>query len=177
MLSNKKRFDFSESLSQLSIVDTQVAFKTIKSLASKFSTLVEESQLDYSQDQWKILPTAVPTLRHMMELPPKQFWPRQKSVTDGNRTLRFGLLSDFMCTMLALSYSLACVERIFLQISMINNKFTKRLYTTNFGKTNHRKGLPLVFFENHHHALLMIVKVEPVRLSILIAPAKVNQSV
>ena len=137
----KRRFDFSETsiLSQMCVLDPKVAMsvsnqrqpKSLAYLASKFPMLVEESQLDQLHDQWKMLPTAVSTLQHMTDLFPDQFWPQIKSVTDGNDTPKFGLLSDFMCTMLTLPHSSACVEQIFSQVNMVKNKFTNRLHTTN----------------------------------------------
>ena len=72
----KRRFDFSETsiLSQMCVLDPKVAMsasnqtrpKSLAYLASKFSMLVEESQLDQLHDQWKMLPTAVSTLQHMI---------------------------------------------------------------------------------------------------------------
>ena len=56
LCSQIKRFNFSESriLSQLNVINPKVAFSSQerpKSLASKFSTLVKELQLDYLQNQ------------------------------------------------------------------------------------------------------------------------------
>ena len=141
LCSQIKRFDFSETsiLSQMCVLDPKVAMnvsnqrrpESLAYLASKFPTLVEESQLDQMHDQWKMLPTAVSTLQHMTNLSPDQFWPQIKSLTDGNDTPKFGLLSDFMYTMLTLPHSSACVEQIFSQVNMVKNKFTNRLHTTN----------------------------------------------
>ena len=141
LCSQIKRFDFSETsiLSQMCVLEPKVAMsasnqrqpKSLAYLASKFPMLVEESQLDQLHDQWKMLPTAVSTLQHMTDLSPDQFWPQIKSVNDGNDSPKFGLLSDFMCTMFTLPHSSACVERIFSQVNMVKNKFINRLHTTN----------------------------------------------
>lgn len=54
------------------------------------------------------------------------FWAELKSMRDGNNELRFECLSKFMCGLLALPHSSACVERVFSQLKMVKTKQTSR---------------------------------------------------
>ncbi|KAK3881280.1 hypothetical protein Pcinc_014266 [Petrolisthes cinctipes] len=45
-------------------------------------------------------------------------------------TQKFKLLPDFMCSLLALPHSSACVERIFSQLNIIKTKRTNKLHVS-----------------------------------------------
>ena len=47
------------------------------------------------------------------------FWCELRSVKDGHGQAKFGQLSKFMCSLLALPHSSACVERVFSQVNLI----------------------------------------------------------
>lgn len=58
------------------------------------------------------------------------FWLELRTVKDGNNHPKFSLLSKFMCCLLALPHSSACVERIFSQLNIIKTKKTNRLHVS-----------------------------------------------
>src|SRR5688572_6548035 len=72
-----------------------------------------------------------PSLREQVakaELLHVQFWFKLSSIKDGNDHMKFGLLSNFMCGLMALPHSSACVERIFSQVNMAKTAQTNRLH-------------------------------------------------
>ena len=133
----RKRFPLSVDsiLSQLRVLDVEEAVtmschrtKSLVRLAAKFPDIVAEIDLDSLQDQWKLLPSAKVSLGHMTTFDPPRFWHSIKTIKDGNDEPKFGLLSDFMCTMMVLPHSSACVERVFSQVNMIKTPMTNRLH-------------------------------------------------
>lgn len=132
----RKRFPLSSSsmMAQLKLLDPVKALGTrlaadpnyvrpsIVQLAAHFPNLVPEFQLDSIQDHWRTLHYAKDSLSYLTNCDPPHFWKELGSVKDGNDERRFGILSDFMCTLLALPYSTAGVERIFSQVNLIKNK-------------------------------------------------------
>ena len=101
--------------------------KSIVKLALHFPTIVAEHELDALQDQWKTLPSAMYLLRNAVHMPPTSFWYEIRSVKDGHGDMKFGLLSNFMCHLLVLPHSSACVERIFSQVNIVKTDLTNRL--------------------------------------------------
>lgn len=132
----RKRFPLTRDsvLAQMRVIDVEEALsheKRIQSiipLASNFPTLVCEIELDNLQDQWKSLANSKQSLGEMVKLEPAIFWFNIRSVKDGNDQLKFGLLSRFMCGLIALPHSSACVERIFSQINMVKTAQTNKLH-------------------------------------------------
>lgn len=85
--------------------------------------LVKDDELDVLQDQWTDLLYAKETVKNLNENA-TTFWSELKTVKDGNNEPRFACLSKFMCGLVALPHSSACVERVFLQLNMIKTKQT-----------------------------------------------------
>ena len=131
----KKRFPFQDDsvLAQLCILDPKVAtsterqVKSIAYLAVKFPSLVEEEHLDELQDQWRALLYAKEALTNLVNLKPSSFWYELRFLKDGNGQPKCCLLSYFMCGLLALPHSSACVERVFSQVNLVKTKQTNRL--------------------------------------------------
>jgi hAT family C-terminal dimerisation region/N-terminal of Par3 and HAL proteins len=132
----RKRFPLSSDsvLAQLRVLDVDEAMrsddkrtKSIIKLASQFPNVVQETDLDLLQDEWKALPSAKESLRNFTDFDPPKFWSSIKVIRDGNDQPKFGVLSDFMCTMIVLPHSSACVERVFSQVNIIKTPRTNRL--------------------------------------------------
>lgn len=66
--------------------------------------LVKEDDLDELQDQWRDLLYTRSALEKMSKQA-TTFWSEIKKVKDGNDMCKFGLLSKFMCSLLALPHS------------------------------------------------------------------------
>lgn len=131
----RKRFTFEEqsvlallrALEPSEALSPQRNMKSISQLAVHFPMLVKEEDLDKLQDQWRDLLYT----RSSLEKISKQattFWSELKNVKDGNNICKFGLLSQFMCSLLALPHSSASVERIFSQLNLIKTNKTNRLH-------------------------------------------------
>lgn len=135
-LQMKKRFPFEESsiiamlkaMNPAEALSTDRNLKSIGKLAVHFPTLIKEEELDALQDQWRDLLYAKETLKGLSQSA-TVFWNDLLSVKDGNNKAKFDLLSKFMCGLLALPHSSACVERIFSQINNIKTKQSNRLCT------------------------------------------------
>jgi hypothetical protein len=121
-------------LAHMRVIDVKTALmhekrmESIIPLASFFPKLVSEIELDNLQDQWKSLAVSKQSLGEMVKLEPAIFWFNLRLIKDGNDHSKFGLLSSFMCEIMALPISSACVERIFSQINMIKTTQTNKLH-------------------------------------------------
>ena len=51
----------------------------------------------------------------------------ENKVTDANNEKKFDVLTDLMCTLMALPHSSACVERVFSKVNLVKNKQTNKL--------------------------------------------------
>lgn len=130
----KLRFTFEEDsvLAMLKSLDPQEALsphrnmRSLVKLALHFPTLVKEEDLDKLDDQWRDLMYFKTSLVSISDSPTK-FWLELGDVKDGNNQPKFNILSTFMCSLLALPHSSACVERIFSQLNRIKTKDTNRL--------------------------------------------------
>jgi hypothetical protein len=58
---------------------------------------------------------------------PPAFWLQVTQITDGNAKPKFDVLSELMCTLVALPHSSACVERIFSQVNIVKTKQCNKL--------------------------------------------------
>ncbi|XP_076054955.1 uncharacterized protein LOC143033422 [Oratosquilla oratoria] len=132
----KKRFPFEENslIAMLKVVEpaealsTKRDLKSLGKLAVHFPTLIKEDELDLLQEQWRDLLYARDTLKGISQSA-TVFWNDLLSVKDGNNKEKFNLLATFMCNLLALSHSSACIERIFSQINQVKTKQSNRLDT------------------------------------------------
>lgn len=130
----KKRFPLQEDcvLAKLQIIEPKEAMnpdrrvKSIAELAMHFPTLVKEKDLDDLEDQWQDLLSAKESLRGVNDKA-TSFWQEIRTVKDGNNHVKFNVLSDLMCGLLALPHSSACVERVFSTVNIIKTKQTNRL--------------------------------------------------
>lgn len=99
-------------------------------LAVKFPTIISEDHLDRLSDQWRELASYKNDLGHLVndyiEDPPA-FWLGLQEVTDANEQTKFDVLCNFMCTLLALPHSSACVERVFSKVNLVKTKQTNKL--------------------------------------------------
>ena len=55
---------------------------------------------------------------------PIEFWDEPQAVKDGNNETKFEFLGTFMCNLLVLLHSSACVNRVFLQVNVIKTAAT-----------------------------------------------------
>lgn len=130
----KKRFTFDQEsvLSLLKIIDPKESLSprrnkdSIIKIALYFPTLVNEEELDILEDQWKDLLYVKESLNNLSESA-TTFWLELRSVKDGNNEPKFNLLSRFMCNLLALPHSSACVGRVFSQLNMVKTRQRNRL--------------------------------------------------
>lgn len=99
---------------------------TIARLASYFPRLVKEEDLDVLEDQWQDLLYSKESLKSLSHKV-TSFWQDLRTVRDGNNREKFAVLSKFMCDLLSLPHSSACVERVFSQVNMIKSKHANRL--------------------------------------------------
>jgi len=99
--------------------------------AAKFPQLISEENLDKLDDEWRALQFANDTVKGLgVDMNPVQFWDALMSVKVGNGDLTYGTLGKFMCTLLALPHSSACVERIFSEVNMVKTPQTNRLHAS-----------------------------------------------
>jgi hypothetical protein len=134
----RKRFPLSSDsvLSQLRVLDVdqslsnECRLKSLVPLASKFPSLVAETELDDLQDEWKCLLNTKESLKHISTNEPEIFWYKLRTIKDGTDQSKFGQLSKFMCGIMALPHSSACVERIFSQVNMVKTHVTNRLFVS-----------------------------------------------
>lgn len=128
-------FDEDGILAMLRVLDPKEALspqrslRSISKLAVNFPTVIKEEDLDRLQDEWKDLLHFKESLRNMSDSA-TTFWLELRTVKDGNNHPKFSLLSKFMCCLLALPHSSACVERIFSQLNIIKTKKTNRLHVS-----------------------------------------------
>ena len=130
----KKRFPFEVDsvLSMLRVFEPKEALssnrtlQTIAKLAVHFPSVVKKEDLDELQEQWRDLLYSKDSL-HSLNMKMTTFWCELRSVKDGCGKAKFDLLSKFMCSLLALPHSSACVERVFSQVNLMKNKQTNRL--------------------------------------------------
>lgn len=133
----RKRFAFEEDsiLAMLRVVDPKEALSderslhSIVKLAVKFPTLIKEEDLDDLQDEWKDLLHFKESLKNMSDSA-TNFWHELRTVKDGHSRQKFSLLSNFMCCLLVLPHSSACVERVFSQLNIIKTKRTNSLHVS-----------------------------------------------
>lgn len=104
----------------------QRTLQSITNVAIHFPNVIKEEDLVELQDQWKDLPNARESLKGMSDAA-TSFWLELRTVKDGNNEPKFKLLSRFMCSLLALPHSSACVERVFSQLNMIKTKQANRM--------------------------------------------------
>ena len=145
MSTNEKRFTFQDDsvLALLCVLDPKLALSpkrnvAIAKLAYHFPVLVNEVDLDKLQDQWQDLLYAKEHLQHLSQNA-TSFWHELKSVKDSNNEAKFNLLSNFMCALLALPHSSACMERIFSKVNMIKTPRTNKLLVSTIANRIHAK--------------------------------------
>jgi Domain of unknown function (DUF4371) len=132
-LSNKSVLCLLRLLDPVQALGTQQSASTnyvrpsIIPLAAHFPNLVPEDMLDTLQNQWRSLYFAKEAFGHIAHYDLPNFWIAVGAVTDGNDQRKFGILSDFMCNLLSLPHSSACVERIFSQVNVIKTKQANKL--------------------------------------------------
>ena len=114
-----RMLDPKEALSQ------KRSLRSIAKLAVHFPTVIKEEDLDRLQDEWKDLLHFKETMKNMSDSA-TTFWLELPIVKDGNNHPKFSLLSNFMCCLLALPHSSACVERIILSTEHNQNKANKQ---------------------------------------------------
>ena len=73
---------------------------------------------------------------------PTKFRLELGDVKDGNNHPKFNIFSTFMCGLLALPHSSACVERIFSQLNIIKTKDTNRLLVSSVA--NHLQAMQAI---------------------------------
>jgi len=132
----RRRFPLEQDsvLAQMQLLDPKQALESNKpsiiTLAVKFPTVVSDENLDRLSDQWKELASYKNDLGHLVnnyiEDPPA-FWLGLQEITDANNKKKFDVLCNFMCTLLALPHSSACVERVFSKVNLVKTKQTNKL--------------------------------------------------
>ena len=112
-LQMKKRFPFEEDcvIALLKNLDPKVALSphrntSIISLAVHFPMIVKEEDLDTLEDEWQSLMHAKETVQNLTQTA-TSFWSELQQVKDGNKKMKFGVLSRLMCGLLALPHSSA----------------------------------------------------------------------
>lgn len=134
----RKRFPFESDsvLAMISCLDPKEACSTNRSLtnitklAMNFPMLVPEDDFDTLEEQWRAILYASDSLERLDSDSSTIFWDELRDLKDGNNQRRFGLLGNFMCHLLALPHSSACVERVFSQVNMIKTGRTNRLHAS-----------------------------------------------
>jgi len=96
-------------------------------LALQFPTVVSEDHLDRLCDQWRELASYKGDLEHLADTEPPAFWLELKQITDCNAKPKSDVLSELMCTLVALPHCSACVERIFSQVNIVKTKQCNKL--------------------------------------------------
>ena len=61
---------------------------------------------------------------------PEEFWGCLSKIKNGNGDLQFGVLCDFMQSLLCLPHANVDVERVFSSVTSIKTKTRKRLHTS-----------------------------------------------
>ena len=129
----RRRFPLGQnsSLAQMQLLDPKQALEINKPsvipLAAQFPTIVSEENLDRLSDQWRELASYKNDLGHLVDEDPPAFWLGVQQVTDANNQNKFDVLADFMCSLVALPHSSACVERVFSQVNLVKTKQTNKL--------------------------------------------------
>jgi hypothetical protein len=132
----RRRFPLEQNsvLAQMQLLDPKQALESNKpsiiTLAVKFPTIVSEDHLDRLSDQLRELASYKNDLGHLVDdydEDPPAFWLGLQEVTDANNQKKFDVLCNFMCTLLALPHSSACVERVFSKVNLVKTKQTNKL--------------------------------------------------
>ena len=98
-------------------------------LASRFSNLVPESQLQQLDTEWRRLSLAdLPFDKSDMD--PEEFWSKLDDLTDGLGNSQFSNLCQFMHHLMALPHSNADVEHIFSSVNIIKTRLRNRMKTS-----------------------------------------------
>jgi len=129
----KSRFPLSPDcvLAQMQLLEPEKALNdnkpSIIPLALQFPTVVSEDHLDRLCDQWRELASYKGDLEHLADMEPPAFWLELKQITDCNAKPKFDVLSELMCTLVALPHCSACAERIFSQVNIVKTKQCNKL--------------------------------------------------
>lgn len=134
MCADQEKIQFEEGsvLSILRILEpkealsSQRCLKSIAKLAVNFRTILKEEELDELKDQCRDLLYCKESLKGTSDKA-TAFWCELQSVKDEIGRRKFVLLSKFMCCLLALPHSSACVERAFSQMNFMKTKQTNKL--------------------------------------------------
>lgn len=127
-----KRFTgLSDIFPLLKALDPAVARETgmesLVPLFTNFPQLINESEYDEVNDEWKSLNffnDVLSTSEH-----PVEFWCSVKKIKSSDGSLVFKKLGDFLLSLLVLPHSSAAVERIFSQVKLIKTDIRNILNT------------------------------------------------
>ena len=129
----KKRFPIGDPIVEmLQVLDpatSHTKFPSLVPLASNFPNIIPMTQLQTLDDQWRRL-SHVTLPFDSDDMDPEEFWGRLDKITDGAGDAQFGVLCDFMQSMLCLPHANVDVERVFSSVTAIKTKTRNRLHTT-----------------------------------------------
>ena len=118
-----------EMLQVLNPAVSHVKFCSLVPLAINFPNTIPESRLQALDDQWhKLSHVTLPFESEDME--PEEFWGRLDKITDGTGNPQFGILCEFMQSLLCFPHANVDVERVFSSVSSIKTKSRNRLQTS-----------------------------------------------
>ena len=126
----KKRFPIGDPIiKMLQVLDPNVKhseFPSLVPLANRFPNFLPDSKMQQLDNEWRKL--SIVTLPFDYEdMDPELFWERLSKITDGTENPPFGVLCEFMQTLLYLPHSNVDVERTFSDVSSIKTKKRNRL--------------------------------------------------
>lgn len=113
--------------------------RSIVPLACKFPNLVQDSEIELLNKEWREL-TLQDNDAIMDETKPENYWYKISKENVGDKP-RFPLLSRFMFQLLSLPHSSAAAERIFSLLTNIKVKNRSKLKTTTLNALLHTKSL------------------------------------
>lgn len=130
----RSRFPLSHDgvLARMQILEPKSAFDANKPsiipLAIQFPNLVSDNNLDKLSDQWRELKFCKGDLYYLSDKDPPAFWMEVKKLRDLNGRPKFDILSEFMCSLVAMPLSSASIERIFTQLNTVKTKQNNKLF-------------------------------------------------
>ena len=131
----RKRFPIEDPvIKMLQVLNPTVCqskFPSLVPLATKFPNIVQESELQQLDNEWRklCLGSSGPLPFDSEEMGPEEFWARLGMITDGTGAHQFNNLCEFMHALLCLLHANVDVERIFSSVTAIKTKKRNKLHT------------------------------------------------
>ena len=128
----KQRFPLNDPvIGQLQVLNPSCSheeYPTLVPLALRFPNLIQQSDLQQFDNEWRRLTFAKLPFNHE-GMAVDEFWGQFATVTDGAEEAQFATLCRFMKSLLVLPHANADTERVFSHVNLIKTDTRNRLKT------------------------------------------------